>query len=62
MRHQSKFYSPGIQKVSVTIEGNPNQLYSQGMRSFEQYDGARKYFAEERLMMPRHNYNFMISV
>ena len=44
----SKFYNPKIQKVSVTVEGKPNQLYSQGMRSFEQYDEARKYFAEGR--------------
>ena len=47
IRGTSKFYNPKIQKVSVTIEGKPNQLYSQGMRSFEQYDEARKYFAEE---------------
>ena len=31
------------------MEGKPNQLYSQGMRSFEQCDEARKYFAEGRL-------------
>ena len=49
VRDTSKFYNPGIQKVSVTIEGKPNQLYSQGMRSFEQYDEARKYFTEGRL-------------
>ena len=49
VRDTSKFYNPGIQKVSVTIEGKPNQLYSQGMRSFEQYDEAHKYFAEGRL-------------
>ena len=36
MRDTSKY----IQKVSVTVEGKPNQLYSQGMRSFEQYDEA----------------------
>ena len=48
-RDMSKFYNPGIQKVSVTIEGKPNQLYAQGMRSFEQYDEARKYFTEGRL-------------
>ena len=46
VRDTSKFYNPKIQKVSVTIEGKPNQLYSQGMRSFEQYDEIRKYFAE----------------
>ena len=48
-RDTSKFYNPKIQKVSVTVEGKPNQLYSQGMRSFEQYDEAHKYFAEGRL-------------
>ena len=45
----SKFYNPGIQKVSVIVQGKPNQLYAQGMRSFEQYDEACKYFTEGRL-------------
>ena len=45
-RDTSKFYNPKIQKVSVTIEGKPNQLYSKGMRSFEQYDEVCKFFAE----------------
>ena len=49
VRDTSKFYNPKIEKVSVTAEGKPNQLYSQGMRSFEQYDETRKYFAEGRL-------------
>ena len=31
------------------MEGKPNQLYAQGMRLFEQYDEAHKYFAEGRL-------------
>ena len=31
------------------MEGKPNQLYAQGMRSFEQYDKICKYFAEGRL-------------
>ena len=48
-RDTSKFYNPKIQKVSVIVEGIPNQLYAQGMRSFEQYDEAHKYFAEGRL-------------
>ena len=48
-RDTSKFYNLKIQKVNITVEGKPNQLYSQGMRSFEQYDRARKYFAEGRL-------------
>ena len=37
-RDTSKFYNPKTQKVSVIVEGKPNQLYAQGMRSFEQYD------------------------
>ena len=45
-RDTSKFYNPKIQKVSVIVEGKPNQLYTKGMRSFEQYDETRKYFAE----------------
>ena len=45
-RDTSKFYNPKIQKVSVIVEGKPNQLYAQGMRSFEQYDEICKYFAE----------------
>ena len=49
VRDTSKFYNPDIKKVTVTVEGKPNQLYSQGMRSFEQYDEAHKYFAEGRL-------------
>ena len=48
-RNTSKYYAPKIQKVSVIVEGKPNQLYAQGMRSFEQYEEARKYFAEGRL-------------
>ena len=49
VRDTSKFYNPKIQKVTITIEGKPNQLYSQGMRSFKQYDEARKYFTKGRL-------------
>ena len=45
-RDTRKFYSPKIQKVSVIVEGKPNQLYAQGMRSFEQYYEICKYFAE----------------
>ena len=45
-RDMSKFCNPKIQKVSVIVEGKPNQLYAQEMRSFEQYDEICKYFAE----------------
>ena len=45
----SKFCNPKIQKVSVTIEGKPDQLYSQGMRSFEQYDEVHYIFIISQL-------------
>ena len=45
-RDTSKFYNPKIQKVSIIVEGKPNQLYAHGMRSFEQYDEICEYFAE----------------
>ena len=35
-----------MQKVSIIVEGKPSQRYTQGMRSFEQYDEICKYFAE----------------
>ena len=46
VRDTSKFYNPKTQKVSVIVEGKPNQLYTQRMRSFEQYHETLKYFAE----------------
>ena len=45
-RDTSKFYNPKIQNASVIVEGKPNPSYSQGMRLFEQYDEACKYFTE----------------
>ncbi|MEW8615734.1 MAG: hypothetical protein AB2610_21460 [Candidatus Thiodiazotropha sp.] len=44
-RNTEAFYNPQITKVEVTIEGIPNQLYSQGMRAFQMWDEAKKYFA-----------------
>ena len=46
IRDASKFYNPKIEKVSVIVEGKPNHLYTQGVRSFEQYDEICNYFAE----------------
>lgn len=44
-RDTEAFYNPKIEKVEVTIEGIPNQLYSQGMRAYQLWDEARKNFA-----------------
>ena len=46
---RASFTITAYKKSPLPIEGKPNQLYSQGMRSFEQYDEAHKYFAEGRL-------------
>jgi hypothetical protein len=34
-RDTEKFHNPQITKVEVTIEGVPNQLYSQGMLPYQ---------------------------
>ncbi len=42
---KQSFYNPQITKVEVTIEGVPNQLYSQGMPAYQQWGEAKKFFA-----------------
>lgn len=44
-RDTEAFYNPQISKVDIVIEGIPNQLYSQGLQSYQQWDEARKFFA-----------------
>ena len=44
-RDTEAFYNPHITKVEVTIEGVPNQLYSQGLRAYQQWDEAKKLYA-----------------
>ena len=39
------YYNPQITKVETTIEGVPNQLYSQGMKAYQQWDEINKFFA-----------------
>ena len=39
------YYNPKIEKVEMTIEGVPNQLYSQGMKAYQHWDEINKYFA-----------------
>ena len=48
-RDTEEFYNPKITKVEVTIEGVPNELYSQSMQYYHQYDEMVKHFAEGRL-------------
>ena len=44
-RDSESFYNLKITKVEVTIDGVPNQLYSQGVHAYQQWDEARKFFA-----------------
>ena len=44
-RNTEAFYNPQITKVEGTIEGIPNQLYSQGKRADQMWNEAKKYFA-----------------
>ena len=39
------YYNPKIKNVEMTIEGIPNQLFSQGMRPYQQWDEINRYFA-----------------
>ena len=41
----SEYYNPKITKVEMTIEGVPNQLYSQGMKAYQQWDEINRFFA-----------------
>ena len=39
-----EFVNAEVEKVKVTIEGNPNSVYSQGLVRSEVYDEARRFF------------------
>ena len=45
-RDPEKFYNPKINKVSITLDGNPNQVYASGMLKHQQWDEIRKHFAD----------------
>lgn len=54
-RDTTKWYNPKITKVDITIEGKPNQLYSQGMHKHNQWDEAIKFFAGNNKRDPTVN-------
>ena len=45
-RDTEKFYNPKITKVSITLDGNPNQLFSSGMKPHQHFNEIRKHFAD----------------
>ena len=40
-------YNPSIQKIGITIEGEPNQLYSHGMQPRHVFESIKKYFGHK---------------
>ena len=44
-----EFFNPKITKVEVTVEGSPNELFSQGMEYRHQCNEILKHFGEGRL-------------
>ena len=48
-RDTEKFYNPKITNIEVAVEGKPNQLYAQGMKTYHQFDEIRKHFGAGRL-------------
>ena len=51
-RKCEEFYNPKIKRVSLVIEGKPNQLFSSGATPLYFYDECRKLFAGGRLNNP----------
>ena len=45
------FYNPLIRKVNITVEGEPNQLYSHGMEPKNMFDEAHNYFGSSTTNM-----------
>ena len=45
-RDTEKFYNPQIKKVTVTLDGVPNQLYSSGMLPHQHFEKIQKHFAK----------------
>ena len=44
-RNLELYHNQKITKVEVAIERVRNQLYSQGLKAYQQWDEVRKYFA-----------------
>ena len=48
-RDTEEFFNPKTEKVEMTVEGVPNELYAQNMEYRQQYDKIMKHFGEGRL-------------
>ena len=45
-RDSEKFYNPKIKNVSITLEGDPNQLFASGMRPHQHFPEITKIFSD----------------
>lgn len=46
-RHSEKFFNPDITKVTVTINGAPNKLYSNGLLGTDVWDAVQTFFSKK---------------
>ena len=45
-RDTETFYDPKITNIAITLDGNPNQLFSSGMRPHRRFSEIKKIFAD----------------
>ena len=43
-----EFYNAEVESIKVTIEGNPNSVYSQGLKRSQIYEGAKRFFGTQK--------------
>jgi hypothetical protein len=55
-RNSESFYNPKIKKVSVTVEGKPNQLYASGLLPYHHYEEIYKFFGNDTSYCTHSNY------
>ena len=55
-RNTEQFYNPKIKKVSITIEGKPNQIYASGLLPHQHWDEIVKFFGNPTSYVDQTNY------
>ena len=45
-KNLQQFYNPHVTKMSVTVKGKPNQLYSQGMFEYQRWPEVNKFLGD----------------
>jgi hypothetical protein len=55
-RNTEQFYNPKIKKVSITIEGKPNQIYASGLLPHQHWDEIVKFFGNPTSYVDHTNY------